>query len=92
MHIGKVIGTVVSTNRNPQLTGLKLLVVQKLTEKLEPMQETEVVVDAIGAGVGETVIIATGGSARVPFEAENRTAPVDATIIEIVDILEVNDG
>lgn len=90
MYLAKVIGTVVSTNRNEQLTGLKLLMVRRLTEKLEGGPETEVAVDAIGAGVGETVIVCKGGSARVPFG--DRQVPVDATIIEIVDILEVRDG
>lgn len=90
MYLAKVIGTVVSTNRNEQLTGLKLLMIKRLDQKLEGCDEVEVAVDAIGAGVGETVIVCKGGSARIPFG--ERQVPADATIIEIVDILEVKDG
>lgn len=87
MYLAKVIGTVVSTNRNPQLGGMKLLMIQRLNHKLEPAVDGEIAVDAIGAGIGETVIVTKGGSARVPFG--ERQVPVDATIIEIADIVEV---
>lgn len=90
MYLAKVIGTVVSTNRNHQLTGLKLLMIKRLNQNLEGGSGVEVAVDAIGAGVGELVIVCRGGSARIAFG--DRPVPVDATIIEIVDILEVKDG
>ena len=91
MYLAKVIGTVVSTNRNEQLTGMKLLMIKRLDQKLNGVdEEVEVAVDAIGAGVGEMVIVCRGGSARVAFG--ERQIPIDATIIEIVDIVEVKDG
>ena len=89
MYLAKVIGTIVSTNRNPQLSGLKLLMIKRLTHKMEETADTDIAVDAIGAGVGEIVIVTRSGAARVPFG--DRAVPVDATIVEIADIVEVRD-
>lgn len=88
MYLGKVIGTVVSTSKNPDLIGMKLLIVQKLTEELKPAGGTEVAVDSVGAGAGEIVIVVKGSSARRVFE--NQNAPLDSTIVGIVDTVEIN--
>ncbi len=90
MYLAKAVGTVVSTNRNPQLTGMKLLVIRRLSPEKELVGEMEVAADAVGAGVGDTVVVASGGSARVAFP--DRATPIDSSIIEIVDILEVQHG
>jgi len=83
MIIGKVIGTVVSTRKNQNLTGSKFLIV----EPIEAMAGQRVVaVDNVGAGVGELVLVATGSAARVGAGYEN--APVDALIVGIVDSAE----
>lgn len=87
MYLGKVIGTVVSTSKNEHLVGMKLLVVERLTEHLQPQGETEVAVDSVGAGVGEVVIVCKGSSARYVF-GDGR-APVDTAIVGIVDTVEV---
>lgn len=55
MYLGRVIGTVVSTTKDESLVGFKLLVVSKLNETLEPTETSEIVVDSVGAGVGEVV-------------------------------------
>ncbi len=88
MVIGKVIGTVVASRKEPELIGLRLLAVSPIDVRTGALKDGGVVaVDAVGAGVGEVVLYATGSSARQTKETQNR--PVDATIMAIVDILEV---
>lgn len=87
MYLGRVIGTVVSTSKNENLIGMKLLVVEKLTERLEREGSSEVAVDSVGAGTGEIVIVCKGSSARYVFG--NGSAPVDTSIVGIVDTVEV---
>ncbi len=81
MIIGKVIGTLVSTRKNTNLVGSKFMVVETLP--VMGGKNRLVAVDNVGAGVGETVLIATGSAARVGTGMEN--APVDAAIVGIVD-------
>ena len=87
MYLGRVIGTVVSTSKNEQLVGMKLLIVEKLTERLEREGTSEVAVDSVGAGTGEIVIVCKGSSARYVFGKGD--APVDTSIVGIVDTVEV---
>ena len=87
MYLGRVIGTVVSTSKNEQLVGMKLLIVEKLTERLEREGTSEVAVDSVGAGTGEIVIVCKGSSARYVFG--QGSAPVDPSIVGIVDTVEV---
>lgn len=87
MILGNVIGNVVSTRKDDRLVGTKLLVVRKLSEKLEPMAETLVAVDTVGAGVGEIVLMVSGSSARQALD--NKESPIDLTIVGIVDTVEV---
>lgn len=87
MYLGRVIGTVVSTSKNEQLVGMKLLIVEKLTERLEREGTSEVAVDSVGAGTGEIVIVCKGSSARYVFG--QGSAPVDTSIVGIVDTVEV---
>jgi|SRR5438046_973501 len=93
MFIAKVTGSVVATQKLASLTGRKLLTVEPL--RVEPAQKdrlvstgrTFVVVDTVGAGEGETVLIVQGSSARLTPETEK--LPVDAAIIGIVDTVNV---
>ncbi len=87
MYLGRVIGTVVSTSKNKDLVGMKLLIVEKLTERLEREGSTEIAVDSVGAGTGEIVIVSQGSSARYVFK--NASAPIDKAIVGIVDTVEV---
>ncbi len=87
MLLGKVVGTVVSTRKEPTLEGNKLLVVRGLDLEGKPTSTLVVAVDAVGAGVGEVVLYASGSSARQTEMTKDR--PVDATIMAIVDQLEV---
>ena len=87
MLLGKVVGTVVSTRKDEKLGGLRFMVVRELDEKLQETGKMVVAADAVGAGVGELVLFASGSSARQTVLTHER--PVDATIMAIVDELEV---
>jgi len=83
MLLGRVIGTVVATRKEPEIEGLKLLLVRNCDPAGAPSGATVVAIDAVGAGVGEVVLYASGSSARQT--AATRDRPVDATIMAIVD-------
>jgi microcompartment protein CcmK/EutM len=87
MMIARVIGTVVSTRKEPTMDGLRLLVCQPLNAEGEKAGAPVVAADAVGAGVGETILYATGSSARQTVATQNR--PVDAVVMAIVDNWEV---
>ena len=88
MILGKVVGTVVSTRKETVLSGLTMLAVVPIDLKTGTLKDGGVVaVDAVGAGVGEIVLYASGSSARQTEVTNNR--PVDATIMAIVDTYEV---
>jgi ethanolamine utilization protein EutN len=88
MLLGKVVGTVVATRKEPTLEGSTLLLVRGLDLDAKPTSTLVVAVDAVGAGVGEVVLYASGSSARQTEKTKDR--PVDATIMAIVDQVEVN--
>ena len=84
MQIGRVIGTLVSTQKHRKLEGAKLLLVQPLTLEDTPRGAPVLTIDSVGAGVGEKVLIVLEG--RAAGEALRRkAAPVDAAIVGIVD-------
>ena len=83
MLLGKVIGTLVATRKEPTVEGLKLLIVRACDVDGKPTGSTVVAVDAVGAGLGEIVLVCAGSSARQTQMTQNR--PVDATIMAIVD-------
>lgn len=87
MYLAKVIGVVVSTHKDQALKGEKILLVQPIDTNEDPTGNSSVVIDSVGAGVGEIVLVATGSSARQIFG--NPHAPVDAAIVGIVDHVEV---
>ncbi|MGI2030826.1 EutN/CcmL family microcompartment protein [Rhizobium panacihumi] len=88
MYLAKVIGRVVATTKDHSLSGSKLLIVARLNEQLQPEGKTDVAVDTVGAGKGETVIVTTGSAGR--FAASLQHSVVDATIVGIVDTVECN--
>lgn len=87
MLLGKVVGSLVSSQKDPGVAGFKFLVVQQLDEKAEATAGTVVAVDAVGAGEGEVVLYATGSSARQTKATRDR--PCDAVIMAIVDSWDV---
>ena len=84
MQIARVIGDVVATRKDPQLHGIKLMLLQPLTPSREPAGRPLVAVDAVGAGVGEEVFFVRGKEASFPFYPEAEP-PVDAGIVGIID-------
>ena len=80
MIIGKVVGSIVSTRKCENLVGNKFMIIEPLKDMAAGAVRF-VAIDNIGAGIGETVLVATGSAARVGMEG----APVDAAIVGIVD-------
>ena len=87
MLLGKVVGTVVATRKEPTLDGSRFLLVRGLDAECKATSTLVVAVDAMGAGVGEVVLYASGSSARQTEMTKDR--PVDAVIMAIVDQVEV---
>lgn len=83
MKLGRIVGSVVSTRKDPSLESLKLMIVENISTSLEREGGYVVAVDSVGAGVGEVVLYATGSSARLTAATKDR--PVDAVIMGIVD-------
>ena len=88
MLMGKVVGTVVSTRKEEELRGLRFMIVRELDHEMHETGKMVVATDAVGSGVGEIVLYASGSSARQTLATKDR--PVDATIMAIVDEVEVN--
>ena len=83
MQLAKVIGDVVITRKDESLTGIKLMVLQPIAADGSNIGRTLVAVDAVGAGVGETVFFVRGKEASFPFYPAE--VPTDAGIVGIVD-------
>lgn len=83
MLLGKVVGTVVATRKEPELEGLRFLLVKELDGAWKATGKVVVAIDAVGAGDGEVVLFAAGSSARLTSVTKDR--PVDHVIMAIVD-------
>ncbi len=83
MQLAKVIGTVVSTRKDPGISGFKLLLLQNTNPETRELGDFVVAVDAVGAGGDEFVLYASGSSARQTEMTRNR--PCDAVVMAIVD-------
>jgi ethanolamine utilization protein EutN len=86
MELGRVEGTVVSTAKTVRLKGYKLLLVNLIGPDAAPGSNHVVAVDAVGAGVGEVVIVVRGSSARQVDDMSS--VPTDTSIVAIVDSIE----
>jgi microcompartment protein CcmK/EutM len=87
MLLGRVTGTVVASRKEPLIEGWKMLVVRQLDAEGKEGSNYVVAADAVGAGVGEVVLYATGSSARQTETTKDR--PCDAVIMAIVDEWEI---
>ena len=90
MTLGRVIGSVWATRKDEQLTGMTLQLVEDVGLEGEALGGFVVAVDSLGAGVGETVLVVQGSSARQTPLTHNK--PVDAVIVAIVDKLDVDEA
>ena len=87
MNLAKVLGTVVATRKEESLTGLRFLLLGQVDTTGKPTGGTLVAADAVGAGMGEMVLYATGSSARQTKLTDRR--PCDAVVMAIVDTWEI---
>ncbi|MED5372147.1 MAG: EutN/CcmL family microcompartment protein [Myxococcota bacterium] len=83
MKLGRIVGTVVATRKDPKLEGLRLYMVEDLSLELAGKGSFVVAADVLGAGVGEVVLYCSGSAARQTSETQGR--PVDAVVMAIVD-------
>jgi microcompartment protein CcmK/EutM len=88
VKLGRVVGTVVATRKSPKLVGTKLLLVEECDVEGKPKGAFVVAADTVGAGVGETVLLVAGSSARLAYPQEG--TPIDAAISGIIDAVEYN--
>ena len=92
MLFGKVRGTAVCTMKYPDLTGMKLLIVQPLNKNMEPAGTMQVAVDVVHAGPGDLCVMVRSREAALAMK-EHKFVPVDLALIGIVDELFVRpDG
>jgi ethanolamine utilization protein EutN len=91
MQIGRVVGTVVATQKNRKLEGAKLLLVQPLTLDDRPRGVALLAIDAVGAGVGEKVLVVIEGKSAGDAIGK-KGAAVDAAIVGIVDTVDYSDA
>jgi carbon dioxide concentrating mechanism protein CcmL len=89
MQIAKVIGTVVSNQKEPSLRGAKLLLLQFVDEEGQLLPKYEVAADNVGAGVDEWVLVSIGSAARQIPGNENR--PLDAAVVGIIDTVSIGN-
>ena len=87
MFLGKVIGTVWSTKKTPDLEGVRFLIVHPYDLDKEPTRNIVVVADRLGAGPGETVMCAYGKAARTAIG--NQDMAIEAAVVGIVDRVDV---
>jgi microcompartment protein CcmK/EutM len=93
MFVARVTGSLVATQKVASMTGHKLLIVEpyrvdeKTKDKLVPTGRTFVVVDTLGAGINEMVLVCQGSSARLTPETEK--LPIDAVVIGLIDNVDV---
>ncbi len=89
MILGKVVGTVISSNQNIGINGAKFLLVEKCNQMGELKNEFLVALDLVGAGNHEMVMISESTSARETPTTKNK--PIDAIIVGIIDLIDQNE-
>lgn len=89
MFIGKVIGTIWATKKYETLKGFKMQLMQPLNADYKEIGDPIIAIDTIGAGTGEYVLYITASEAVIPMNAP--MAPVDASIVGIIDYVNVID-
>ncbi len=90
MQTARVVGNVWATRKEPSLNGLKLLIVEPYDPNTGEKSKAIVAADAVGAGIGELVIVVSGSTARKALKRDD--IAVDATIVAIIDEVEVEAG
>ena len=88
MIIARVIGEVVATQKHASHEGRKVLMVQPVTPEGEDRGDTVLALDAVDAGVGDKVLVVQEGYAAMSA-AGRQNAPIDATIVAMIDAVEM---
>jgi microcompartment protein CcmK/EutM len=81
--MAKVVGSIVSTQKNKSLIGKKLMIVQPINQQKETIRFQQVAVDTVGAGIGDYVLLTSGGTVRRLFS--DSAEAVDTAIVGIID-------
>ncbi|MCA1604900.1 MAG: EutN/CcmL family microcompartment protein, partial [Acidobacteria bacterium] len=89
MFLGRVVGTVWSTKKTPDLEGIRFLVVHPYDLEKEPTRNIVIVADRLGAGTGEMVMCAFGKAARTAMG--NQEMAIEAAVVGIVDRVDITD-
>ena len=89
MLLAKIVGTVVATRKDPRLVSSKLLLVRPMDPRGKAEGNYLVAIDTVDAGIGETVLVVSGSSARMA--AGLKDCPVDAAIVGIIDAIDINE-
>jgi ethanolamine utilization protein EutN len=89
MLLARIVGTVVATRKDPRLVSNKLLVARQIDPRGKGEGGYVVAVDTVDAGVGETVLIVSGSSARMAHGMKD--CPVDAAVVGIIDAVDMNE-
>jgi len=89
MILARIVGTVVATRKDPRLVSNKLMLARPVDPKGKVEGNYLVAIDTVDAGVGETVLIVSGSSARMASGMKD--TPVDAAIVGIVDTVDVSE-
>jgi microcompartment protein CcmK/EutM len=87
--LAKIVGTVVATRKDPRLVSSKLLIARAMDPRGKAEGGYLVAVDTVDAGVGETVLIVSGSSARMASGLKD--CPVDAAVVGIIDTIQFNE-
>jgi len=87
MYLGKVIGTIWATRKYEAVTSYKMQLVQPINSKEEKLGDPIIALDTVGAGPGEIIFYVTASEAVIPLDVD--MAPVDASIVGIVDSINV---
>ncbi len=87
MILGKVVGSVWATKKDPKVSGVKFLIVRQIGLDGKFLPAFSVAADSVGAGSGETVLMVSGSSARMTDTTKDR--PIDTVIMAIVDKMDV---
>jgi ethanolamine utilization protein EutN len=89
MFLGKVVGTVWSTKKTPDLEGVRFLIIHPYDLDKEPTKNIVVVADRLGAGIGEVVMCAYGKAARTAIGDQEMA--IEAAVVAIVDRMDLQD-
>jgi ethanolamine utilization protein EutN len=88
MQVGRVVGTIVATQRNEKLEGTKLLLVQPTDPRGADRGQPVLAIDAVDAGIGDRVLLVNDGKAAITVLGKG-VAAVDAAVVGVIDAVDL---